>query len=206
MKISLKTEIFKAAQHCCANKDVRYYLNGACLRLANGEKGQIHATDGHVLFVASFDVDYYEDISDCKGVFDIIIPLDAVKHAAKSKTKMVSMESLPNGEYLLNGLCFTAIDGKFPDIARVIPDKKAFSVTPAPGQFSPELLVRCHKALNAWFNFKRDAFSLYHQGPDSSAIMQGPDNSALCVIMPVRIKDAPDLPYNFTVLSDAPAK
>ena len=205
MKISLKTEIFKAAQHCCANKDVRYYLNGACLRIADGERGQVYATNGHVLFAASFDIDASEDISDCKGTFDIIIPIDAVKHAAKSKNKLVTLNSMTNGQYMLNGLAFTAIDGKFPDVARVIPAKSAFTGDITPGQFNPELLVRCHKALKAWFNSCPQVFATYHQDPNTCAIMQGPDNSAICVIMPVRV-DMNDTPHNFTVLSDAPAE
>jgi hypothetical protein len=198
MNIVIDRRIFKAAQHCMSTKDVRYYLNGICLRIDNGIKGQVYSTTGHVLFAASFNIENHAEA--IKGVFDIIIPTDAVKHAAKGKTPSVDLISLDDGGYLLDGFRFIAIDGKYPDIARVIPDSN--DVSNEPGHFNPALLLLCDKALAAWHDTKETA-TLYQNGPSNSAIMQGPDNSAISVVMPWGIdKDSPDQPYNFSVLAE----
>jgi hypothetical protein len=202
MKLSIPTTVFKAAQHCAAVKDVRYYLNGINLRLCNGSTGQVYSTDGHVLFVANFTIEYQEsaDIADCQSTFDLIVPLEAVKHASKSKNKLVVLESMDNGCYLLDGLMFAAIDGKYPDISRVIPDRAKFKPDNLPGQFNPELLVKCQKALRAWFNNKTGVYQLFQQGANDTALMQGPDNSGFCVVMPCRV-ESNDSPYSFTLLT-----
>ena len=205
MKVSIPTKVFIASQHCTASKDVRYYLNGVNLRLSDGTSGQVYSTDGHVLFAASFDIEYTDDsqIDDCKGLFDIIIPVVAVKHAAKIKSNYVILESLDNGSYALAGLQFQAIDGVFPDVARVIPDSKVFDPDNTPGQFDPTLLVRCQKALAAWHNSKA-VYPMYHQGDKSCAVIQH-DNTAICVVMPIRV-DAGSQPWGFTVKTEPLAK
>lgn len=182
-----------------ATKDVRYYLNGICLRIDAGIEGQAYSTDGHVLFVCKFEIENNADA--IKGIFDLLIPVEAVKHAAKGKNTSVELISMDDGSYLLDGMRFLAIDGKYPDITRVMPDSKSILKSGDAGNFNPALLVRCSKSLATWHDTTNPThLALYQNGPDKSAVMQGPDNSALCVIMPHHI-DAPDKAYSFNIIS-----
>ena len=167
------------------------------MRIDNGIQGQVYSTDGHILFACRFDIENQAEV--IKGIFDIIIPIEAVMHDAKGKTPKVDLVSLDNGEYMLDGMRFAAIDGVYPDVARVLPNTSAY--TPEPGDYDPELLVRCDKALKAWFDLKpknKGSIKL-HQNGLNSAMMQGPDNTGVCVIMPLR---APDQSmFSFTVIN-----
>jgi hypothetical protein len=80
----------------------------------------------------------------------------------------------------------------------VIPDSK--NLSNEPGNFNPTLLVLCDKALAAWHGTKTPS-TFYQNGPNNSAVMQGPDNSAISVVMPYRC-DSPDKPYSFSVLAE----
>ena len=51
MQVSIPTSALKAAIHCAATKDVRYYLNGVNIEFCHGDVPHINliSTDGHVL-------------------------------------------------------------------------------------------------------------------------------------------------------------
>jgi DNA polymerase III sliding clamp (beta) subunit (PCNA family) len=93
MKINLERRIFAAAIHCAAQKDMRNYLNGVCLRL-NGTEGNIYATNGHMLFAGAFVLESFDDMSDCTGAFDILIPLATAKEIAKGYGKRNVLQTL----------------------------------------------------------------------------------------------------------------
>lgn len=195
MNIVIPRAIFKAGVHCAANKEVRYYLVGVCLRLQE-DKGQAFATDGSKLFACRFDVEG----NDQSGMFELIIPIDAVKHASKGKTKSVDLVSLDDGSYLLDGFRFCAIAGKYPDVSRVIPNSNFEQKI---GNYNPALLLDCDKALKAWHDNKGLTPQLYQNG--SNAALMQTDNTAICVIMPLRL-DSNDTAYGFTAMSVNQAK
>jgi len=161
MEITITRTIFKAAQHAMATKDIRYYLNGVCLRLSrNANKvleGQAYSTDGHMAFLCDFEViDERRGSDPAPDFLEMLIPIDVVKHVAKGKLGFVTLTSLDKDKYIIDDMAFTPIDGQFPDISRIVPTTKA--LTNEPAQFNPNLLVRADKALRAWFEMGRTQF------------------------------------------------
>ena len=203
MEITITRDIFKAAQHAMATKDIRYYLNGVCIRLSRGSdeqlKGQAYSTDGHIAFLCDFEViDERRGSDPAPDFLEMLIPIDVVKHVAKGKLDLVTLTSLDKDKYIIDSMAFTPIDGQFPDIGRIVPATKA--LTNEPAQFNPNLLVRADKALRAWFGMGKTQFpTLYHSG-NNAALLCGPNDSAVCVVMPMR-EDKEISPISFTVTS-----
>jgi len=49
--ITLDAHYYRAAMECMAKADVRYYLNGICVK----PNGHIHASNGHVMYTAPYE-------------------------------------------------------------------------------------------------------------------------------------------------------
>ena len=123
---TLNRNAFKAqldkVQFAMANQDIRYYLNGMLLSVADGQLTTV-ATDGHRLGWATSPI----EASDTKA--DVILPRKTVAELIKLlddgtaegsvkvtlKTNQVRFD-LGNTE-----LSSKLIDGKFPDYTKVIP-------------------------------------------------------------------------------------
>lgn len=196
--MTLKTSQLKAALHCAASKDARYYLNGVLLECcANGDV-HIVSTDGNTLFaglVAAPDVAWGENPQ--RGPWRMIVPRDAVATAIKAplgKKGMVNLQAMPDGRYMLNDTVFSPIDGVFPDWRRMCPSHGVLHQRgEKPGQFNPDLLARCADALRDWFSVSSSKVQGYlHQHETSAAVMTGPDCTAFCVCMPLRSIDKID--------------
>jgi DNA polymerase-3 subunit beta len=101
-----------------ANKDVRTYLNGMQWLSENGNL-RLVSTDGHRLAVSSLNVEAPD--------FNIIMPRDAILDIKKLMAEMgVETNVIITDSYIQlksEGYQYTSklIDGKFPDIDRVIP-------------------------------------------------------------------------------------
>ena len=144
MKILLKISTLKAAEICAAKNDIRYYLNGVCIDVRTDSKLVIVGTDGHAMFVG---VDDYEGEWNGKQE-QIIIPIKTVKHVLKNCNKKLShiaLESLLDGEMILDTSPFKPIDGKYPDYKKVIP--KVESLKSGIGDYNPKILMRGNKAM-----------------------------------------------------------
>ncbi|WP_020679557.1 DNA polymerase III subunit beta [Marinobacterium rhizophilum] len=104
-----------------AQQDVRYYLNGMLLEVANGQLRAV-STDGHRLATCVADV-----VADTDSTHQIIVPRKGILELARL------LQSGEDGVRLLIGanhirahvgdFIFTSklVDGKFPDYQRVIP-------------------------------------------------------------------------------------
>lgn len=154
LQITIPTNILKAAINCAATKDVRYYLKGVHVRVEEDGQTFIESTDGSVVFQ-----DLLAELCTEKGPFSIIIPLDAVKTAVKTKTVSLCLQALDNGRYTLGDVVFTAVDGRFPDITRVLPRKEPY-FGPAP-TFDVDMLAACQKALREATGHKAGVFSMF---------------------------------------------
>lgn len=111
-----------AVSHAMADKDVRYYLNGTCFEVAEGVM-KLAATNGHRLAVSTIA---------CVGVDRRVI----VPHKACALL-LSALDSLDVGEGRSIALCFDEraiscesdgwslhaklVDGKFPQVDRVLP-------------------------------------------------------------------------------------
>ncbi len=196
MKVYIPISAIKASIHAAATKDIRYCLNGVLFEFVHSEEGhplllRLVSTDGMILSAFNAPLAYEEGAQSAN--FEFIVPLDTMKTAAKSRSKVVLLESLPDGRYSLGGNIFTPIDGVFPDWRRVVPLNGDGMQTSSVAQFNPELLLRAHKALNDFYQLSKKsvlkAVGLDHNGP-GCGVMHCGKNDAVVVIMPYR-RDVP---------------
>lgn len=118
----LLKRLIEKTQFAMAQQDVRYYLNGMLLEVANGMVRAV-ATDGHRLALceATGEFDEVEEIQ-------VILPRKAVLELHRLLTEsdeLLDIEISSNHIRITMGeTSFTSklIDGKFPDYQRVIPD------------------------------------------------------------------------------------
>ena len=189
MKITFKTTSLFAALECSAKKDIRYYLQGINIQIKKIGVGMVYGTDGHMLFAGQlpYDGDYVAELN-------IIIPTDAVKRLDK-KPEFTELE-YDGQNYMLGGARFVPVDGRYPDVGRVIPDID-HNTEQAPGTYNPDLLVRARAALSLYLGVKpKDTFNFIQRGSDS-AVMHAGTNECLVVIMPMRAgHEAPYAGFN----------
>jgi DNA polymerase III sliding clamp (beta) subunit (PCNA family) len=153
MKITFKTSSLFAALECSAKKDIRYYLQGINIQITKDAVGMVYGTDGHILFAGQlpYEGDY------CPPTLNLIIPTDAVKRLDK-KAEFTDLE-FDGQNYLLGGARFVPVDGRYPDIGRVIPSIDN-NTEQAPGTYNPDLLVRGRAALSLYLGVKpKDTFN-----------------------------------------------
>jgi hypothetical protein len=189
MKITFKTSALFAALECSAKKDLRYYLQGINIQITKPFTGMVYGTDGHILFAGQLPYDGAVDVP-----LNLIIPTDAVKRLDK-KLEFTDLE-FDGQNYLLGGARFIPVDGRYPDIGRVIPSIDN-STEQSPGTYNPDLLVRGRAALSLYLGVKpKDTFNFIQRGSDS-AVMHAGVNTCLVVIMPMRAgHEAPYAGFN----------
>lgn len=183
MKTQIDTKSLLAALNCTAVKDIRFYLQGVYVTFKTRARFTCSGTDGHMLFVGVGFIYEQEDNDDLSGL-SLIIPNEVIKKLNKKKD-YVNFEVLGDNRYILDDQIFTAVDGKFPDIGRVIPDKLDASAQ-SPSQFNPELLVRAQKALNTYYQNKAGTTYPMVQRGSESGVMHAGSNACQVVIMPIR--------------------
>lgn len=136
MIVAFPVAALRAIAVFAARKDVRNYLNGVCLVVSPNET-RIVATNGHCMGL-------YRSQNMNSGVttsFDLIIPIDAVLKCKPTRRDPVARVT-PNddGTYMLetSGTFqrFTGISGKFPDLARVVPNTCSLKA----GSFDPHVI------------------------------------------------------------------
>ena len=190
MKITLKTSALFAALECSAKKDIRYYLQGINIQITKDAVGMVYGTDGHILFAGQlpYEGDY------CPPTLNLIIPTDAVKRLDK-KAEFTELE-YDGQNYMLGGARFIPLDGRYPDIGRVIPQID-HNTEQSPGTYNPDLLVRGRAALALYLGVKpKDTFNFIQRGSDS-AVMHAGVNTCLVVVMPMRAgHEAPYAGFN----------
>lgn len=183
MELSLRKSDLKAALICAATKDIRYYLNGVYIEFQPREGGGILTfcgTDGHILFAGTAPAEFMSD--EQTAPFWLIIPADAVKAACKGKMPHVTLEGLPDGRYRLGDAIFCAIEGRYLDFRRVIPDK----VSGEFAHFDFDLLARGQDALREYFNAPKKTFALHPNGEKGTGIICGNGPDAIVAVMPMR--------------------
>jgi DNA polymerase III sliding clamp (beta) subunit (PCNA family) len=184
MKMSIRKSDLLAALTCAAVKDIRSYLNGVYLEFIPTSDGgivQFVGTDGSAMFFGNAPAVFLE--YEQAAPFWMTIPSDAIKLACKGKYDLITLASMDDGRYALGDVIFAALDGKYPDYRRVIPD----SVSGEIGNYDADLLAKAQKALNLYFQTKDKVFRLNHNGINGAAVMAGNSRDAGVVIMPIKI-------------------
>lgn len=185
MKLTLNANALRAAVIAAPKKDVRFYLVGVHVQFDVATMhAQVTGTDGHMLVTGRVPFEFESGAQTAN--WSMILPLTAIPKKGDTAT----LEALPDGRYMLNDVVFAPVDGKYPDIARVIPTAAQFADHPAaPGQYDPNLLLRAHNALHTFYGTSKGGFYLHQRGPTQSAIMAGHDSFACAIIMPMRLSD-----------------
>lgn len=143
------------------------------------------ATDGHQLFACTFPAEWQD--GQQSATFDLIIPYDVAKEAGKATKRGpqdIVLASTDSGLYMLGDRVFAPIDGRFPDIARVIPQPYSMGDEEGPGQFAPDVIGAPIKAINTWHG--HNCAFVHHRGTSQSAVISGADASAVGIAMPMR--------------------
>lgn len=191
MKLKISKLLLEGALMFQAKNDVRYYLNGICFM----PDGRVAATDGHRLFVGgNHDNSIEESIivavtkSPVKSYAVAYIDTDTrivdylnMDYDNIDWNDAVSLSTMRSGV----GLC-SVIDGRFPDVDRVIPKQTA------PAEqigFNAKYLAdveKCAKLFNPKFESVR--FELNGNTNAAVANLSSPTGeTAKIIVMPMRI-------------------
>ena len=159
-----------------AAKEVRYYLSGVMVR-----NGELVASNGHMALMIKSD--------GIKSDGEYIIDNDTLKMIVTSH-KGIKRD---NRVEVINGMTttgsskihITPVDGKFPDVNLVIPQKPSGEIA----HFNAEYLLACQKANGEFLGGKYPWVNLQHNG-QAGAKFESDDedgNKLIGVVMPVRI-------------------
>lgn len=185
--IKINLNILQAALICCAKNDVRYYLRGIYISV-----DRVAATDGSRLFSYDLSSTYAEGgINEVGEEFTpFIIPGESIKQLIKSlpakERKGAEVEVIiSDGQYSINCIDsivnFQPVDGKFPNIDRVIPS-----------DYEP-VIHNCYR-WKYMDDFSKIAVLLGDRlgtaklkpNGNQSALVELQDSRATCIIMPMR--------------------
>ena len=178
MKLKISKLLLEGALMFQAKNDVRYYLNGICFM----PDGRVASTDGHRMFVGG---KHDNKLTDSVIVSVSKSPIKRYDYAVlDTKTKMVTYHD--DTELMVGaGIC-NIIDGRFPDIDRVIP--KETKAADKIG-FNAGYLVDIEKAAKL-FNPKFSSVKFELNGNTNAAVccLSAPSGeTAKIVVMPVRL-------------------
>ena len=178
MKLKISKLLLESALIFQARNDVRYYLNGICFMI----DGSIASTDGHRAFIGGRH--------DNKLTEDVIIkigksPTKRYDYAIIDTKSKIATYHDEVGVMVGSGIC-EEIDGRFPDIDRVIPKQ----TLPAEEiSFNAGYLVDIEKAAKL-FNPKFCGVKFELNGNTNAAVccLSAPTGeTAKIVVMPMRV-------------------
>ena len=165
----------KAVMLAAAKKDVRYYLNGVMVR-----NGEMAATNGHMLLLIKSekiksDGEYIIDNHTLKMIL-------TVHKGIKGDNHVEVKDGTTTG---IGRISITPVDGKFPDINRVIPQDPSGEIA----HFNYEYLLACQKVNGEFLDNKYPWIKLQHNGLAGAKFESEDDagNKLIGVVMPVRI-------------------
>jgi DNA polymerase III sliding clamp (beta) subunit (PCNA family) len=178
MKLKVSKLLLEGALMFQAKHDVRYYLNGICFM----PDGRVAATDGHRAMISS---KHENKLTDNVIVSVSKSPIKRYAYALlDTKTGIVTYHD--EHEIMVGaGIC-SEIDGKYPDIDRIIPKQAA--PTEQIG-FNAKYLADVEK-LAKLFNPKYEAVLFELNGNTNAAVanISAPTGeTAKVIVMPMRI-------------------
>ena len=126
-------ETFSRLKPFMAFQDVRYYLCGICLQGGNGRLRAV-STDGHRAAV--------QDMGAYDGEFSVIVPGFAVQRLSGVANPRMIVDRDAQTMHVFDGemvFSFKLIDGRYPDVDRVIPKPTSNPITIKAKDFSAAL-------------------------------------------------------------------
>lgn len=177
MKLTVSKVMLESALIFSAKSDIRYYLNGVCFKPG----GVLTSTDGYRLF-------YGQHLNDNEQ--------EVIVSNVKSPTKKYEQAVFDTESGIVDfndafgikvGVAiFSVIDGRFPDVGRVIP--KSFQAVDSIG-FNAGYLASIERAAKL-FNNRLERVKIQFSGASSSAVceLKSPAGEVgKVVIMPMRL-------------------
>lgn len=182
MKIYTTLSALKAVNLLSADKDVRYYLIGVQVT-ATATATRLTATDGHAL-----GIHQSEQQNEGVDFVEMIIPNDVIK-LIKSASKNVDTVVIDTADGITGtigaitgaAVSFKAIDGKFPDVQRIMPK----SLSGEPAQFQPYLLEKFSKA-SKLLGSKNGLINVAYNGPSTALVKIDATQNFIGLVMPLR--------------------
>lgn len=166
----------KAVMLAAAKTDVRYYINGAMVR-----NGELAATNGHMLLLIKSesiksDGEYIIDNDTLKMIVTVHKGIKGANRVGVIDSTTITGSSR---------ISITPVDGKFPDINRVIPQEASGEIA----HFNYEYLLTCQKANGQFLGGKYHWIKLQHNGKAGSKFESEDEegNKLVGVVMPIRI-------------------
>ena len=182
MKIQIDFDILKGLNVLSAKKDVRYYMMGVNVEITpNG--AYFVATDGHKMGI------WHESEITAPETIQHVIPSTLIDQVSKVITKAtnsidIELQPLIEINYINNVFKAPAIDGKYPDFRRVIPE----TINNEIAQFDPEFLMQFYKCAAILNSVKKPDVAIGHNGTGSGSIVDIQNGKFLGIIMPYKSK------------------
>jgi hypothetical protein len=168
MKIYAPLSALHTVACFAAKDDIRYYLNAVRVE-ASPVQTRFTATDGHCAGMLRTA----QDNEDIDGAVAILLPIDIVKAAKKAKNNcdalVIETADGKSGTLAVVGgvsINWTAIDGNYPTMARVIPAQASGE----PAQFNPELIAKFAQAQKIASGSKTAFPHFWHNGTNGTAV------------------------------------
>ena len=182
MKIYTTLSALKAINLLSADKDIRYYLNGVHVT-ATATATRLTATDGHAL-----GIHQSEQQNEHVDFVEMIIPTDVIK-LIKSASKNVDTVVIDTEDGITGtigsiagaAVSFKAIDGKFPDVQRVMPK----TISGETAQYQPYLLEKFSKA-SKLLGSKKGLINVAYNGPSTALVKIDATQDFVGLVMPLR--------------------
>jgi len=181
MKFQIDFDILKGLNVLSGKKDIRYYLNGVYVEITpNG--AYFVATDGHKMGI------WHESEITAPETIQHVIPSTLIDQVSKVITKPINLveidlQPMIEFNYLNNVFKAPAIDGKYPDFRRVIPETLSHEIA----QFDPEFLSQFYKCASILNGVKKPDVAIGHNGT-GGAIVDIQNGKFLGVVMPYKSK------------------
>lgn len=173
--ITIEPNILKAHLITAAKSDARFYLCGVLVDTTNR---RLVSTDGHCMLVTRFDA----DAIDGDVVPDFIIGRDQIVTGLKTVAKRLPVViKIVQDIVAVGAVVGTVIDGRFPDVARVVPT----SLSGETSHYDAELANRVSDALILVSNSSGKMKPNLFQNGNAAAIMTF-RGDAFGVVMPMR--------------------
>jgi hypothetical protein len=194
MQFSVQRKQLKAMSRFMAVKDIRYYLKG--LHIVQNNRGTyIESTNGHMLGRLLIDE------TPCAAPASVIVPLDAVKTlAATGKKGNETLHFTVDGVKITvitpdgSSMTVQAIEGRYPDVDRVIPSD-GNSTTTAPSSYNPEYVLAFHEcAKDLGSKSEGSGAFIKQRGTDSGIVSINVEPLFVGIIMPMRNSDSDGIP------------
>jgi len=184
-QFTVSINALKGLDLLAGKQDIRFYLNGVNIEFSESCT-RLVATNGHILGIENLTQNLVNT-----GADSLIIPSDIIK-ALKPVSKnadIVQIKQTDAGHWEIDNygvkITFTALEGKFPDYARVVSGAKTSGQA---AQYNPDYLATFLKAAKLLTGAKTPEIEVMQNGHSAALINIVGLASFIGVIMPTKGK------------------